>query len=158
MITSSSRSTSKNWPHAYARCCDAGAGKVASADDSPADGANVAPASADGDDPQLPAGQFGEGTEAGNAGTGGPRGAWQHEFALPGSPALTIHGGIRAHIRILDAEGRHHTQLAVHGAGAMGPFAHGAYTVLIKAGGVTEIHPIRIGPDTRPWLIFTEPA
>ena len=46
--------------------------------------------------------------------------------------------------------------LALHGAGMVGPFGHGAYTVLVKAGGSTEIHRIRIGPDTMPYLHFTD--
>jgi hypothetical protein len=38
----------------------------------------------------------------------------------------------------------------------VGPFDHGAYTVLLRIDGLTEIHRIRIGVDTLPYLHFTE--
>ena len=40
----------------------------------------------------------------------------------------------------------------------VGPLPHGAYTVLVKVDGLTEVHRLRIGPDTLPWLQFSEPA
>jgi hypothetical protein len=59
---------------------------------------------------------------------------------------------------VLDATGRKLTQLALHGASMVGPFEHGAYTVLLRTDGLTEIHRIRIGPDTLPYLHFVDLA
>lgn len=122
-------------------------------------GASVAPASADNDESRTPAEQVEDSAPADVAGVGVRRDAWQHTFALPALPALAAGPaahGVRAHVRVLDAAGRNRAQLALHGAGTVGPFADGAYTVLLKSGGLTEVHRIRIGSDTEPYLQFTE--
>ena len=119
-------------------------------------GATVAPASADNDESRTPAEQVQDSTPADVAGVAVRRGAWLHTFALPGLAAGPAAHGVRAHVRVLDAAGRNRAQLALHGAGTVGPFADGAYTVLLKSGGLTEVHRIRIGSDTEPYLQFTE--
>jgi hypothetical protein len=120
-------------------------------------GASVAPASTDNDESRTPAEQVEDSAPADVAGVAVRRGAWQHTFALPAPAAAgpAAHG-VRAHVRVLDATGRNRAQLALHGAGTVGPFADGAYTVLLKSGGLTEVHRIRIGSGTEPYLQFTE--
>ncbi|NMG75228.1 hypothetical protein [Aromatoleum diolicum] len=119
-------------------------------------GANVAPASADGRESRPPAGQFETSSRTDESGEDAGRSAYQHAFPLPASAAPLPHPAARARIRVLDASGRNLVQLTLHGPGMVGPFTHGAYTVLIKADGLTEVHRIRIGPDTLPYLHFTE--
>lgn len=81
---------------------------------------------------------------------------YQHTFALPAPAARIPHRDTRAHLRVLDERGRKVAQLHLHGASMVGPFAPGAFTVLVKANGLTELHRIRIGVDTLPYLHFTE--
>jgi hypothetical protein len=119
-------------------------------------GANVAPARADQDEARMSAEQVEDETRAEFAATDVRHGAWQHTFALPARAVGPAQQDLRAHIRVLDASGRNRAQLVLHGAGTVGPFADGAYTVLIKTGGLTEVHRVRIGSDTQPYLQFTE--
>lgn len=84
-------------------------------------------------------------------------GPYRHAFGL-GAASAAQQPDARARIRVIDSDGRNHVQLALHGAGMIGPLAHGAYTVLVKVDGQTEVHRVRIGPDTLPWLEFSEPA
>lgn len=77
---------------------------------------------------------------------------YRHALPLP----LT-HAGAPTHaplvrMRALDATGRPQLQVALDGPASIGPLPPGAYTVLLKAGGMTEIHRVRIGPDTARWL------
>ena len=81
---------------------------------------------------------------------------YQHTFTLPAPAARVPHRDARAHLRVLDEHGRKLAQLPLHGASMVGPFAPGAMTVLVKANGLTEVHRIRIGVDTLPYLYFTE--
>ncbi|BAL25729.1 hypothetical protein [Azoarcus sp. KH32C] len=118
---------------------------------------NLGPANADDDDAQPPARQFDEASRTGARSEGVRRSAYLHSFALPATHAVVVTGPL-ARVRVLDTTGRPVTQVALDGASAIGPFADGAYTVLIKANGLTEMHRIRIGPDTRPYLQFSEPA
>jgi hypothetical protein len=111
-------------------------------------GAGAAPASADGGEARLSSGQLEDRAAA----------SYQHSFLLPSVPAALMPHQARAHVRVLDASGRKLTQLALHGASSVGPLADGAYTVLIKADGLTEVHRIRVGPDTLPFLRFDETA
>lgn len=112
-------------------------------------GAGAAPASAaDAGESRLASGQLEDRAAA----------AYRHTFALPSVPAALMPHQARAHVRVLDASGRKLTQLALHGASSVGPLADGAYTVLIKADGLTEVHRIRVGPDTLPYLQFDETA
>jgi len=121
-------------------------------------GANVAPARADNDESRLPAKQV-EGSARADLPAAAVRpGAWQHTFALPALAAGPAQQDVLAHIRVLDAAGRNRAQLVVHGDSTVGPFADGAYTVLIKTGGLTEVHRVRIGSDTQPYLQFAEAA
>jgi len=40
----------------------------------------------------------------------------------------------------------------------IGPLDHGAYTVLLRVAGLTEVHRLRIGPDTLAYLSFSDAA
>ncbi len=111
-------------------------------------GAGAAPASAEDGEPRLPSGQLEDSA----------REAYQHGFALPPAPSALMPLAARAHVRVLDASGRKLTQLELHGASSVGPLAAGAYTVLVKADGLTEVHRIRVGPDTQAYLHFGEMA
>ncbi|ATE59744.1 hypothetical protein [Thauera sinica] len=85
------------------------------------------------------------------------RHGYRHRFALAGMAAgAHAPGGALAHLRVLDAGGRKVVHLALHGDSMVGPLAHGSYTVLLRANGLTEVHRIRIGSDTLPYLHFTE--
>lgn len=119
-------------------------------------GTNVAPANADNRESRPPAGQFEGRTRSDELDEDARRATYQHTFALPASVSGLPHQDARARIRVLDVSGRNLAQLTLHGPGMVGPFAHGAYTVLIKVDGLTEVHRLRIGPDTLPYLHFTE--
>lgn len=82
--------------------------------------------------------------------------AYLHTFNLPDSAPGTLDHAERASLRILDASGRKLVQLALNGASMIGPLDHGAYTVLLKVAGLTEVHRLRIGPDTLPYLNFSD--
>ena len=84
--------------------------------------------------------------------------AYPLSFALPAPADGGLVEASKAAIRVLDSEGRKLVQMEVHGASMVGPFDHGAYTLLIKANGLTEVHRLRIGTDTLPYLHFTETA
>lgn len=81
----------------------------------------------------------------------------QYVFRL-GAPAVRSHPAARAHLRVLDAGGRSALQLALHGPAMVGPLAAGAYTVLVKIDGLTQVQPVHIGPGVGPWLHVREPA
>lgn len=85
------------------------------------------------------------------------RAAFQHVFWL-GTPVPLPNPGTRAHVRVLDAQGRTALQLPLHGAGMVGPLPAGAYTVLVKTDGMTRVQQLRIGAGVGPWLHFSEPA
>ncbi|HJV27198.1 MAG TPA: hypothetical protein VJ673_16040 [Aromatoleum sp.] len=118
---------------------------------------NLGPANADDDDAQPPARQFDEASRTGARSEGLDRSIYLHSFALPAARTSVLAGPL-ARVRVLDTTGRPITQVALDGASTIGPFAHGAYTVLLKANGLTEMHRVRIGPDTRPYLQFSESA
>lgn len=111
-------------------------------------GAGAAPASAEDGEARLASGQFEDSACK----------SYQHSFALPPAPSALMPLAPRAHVRVLDARGRKLTQVALHGASSVGPFDEGAYTVLLKADGLTEVHRIRVGPDTQAYLHFGEMA
>ncbi|HEY9192989.1 MAG TPA: hypothetical protein VIO81_08935 [Methyloversatilis sp.] len=118
--------------------------------------ANAAPATGDEDSARTPTEQTNDSARADDMRTTSGQAAYRHTFALA-APALDVTGqGVRARVRVIDERGRDQALLALHGASMVGPFAHGAYTVLVKAGGATEVHRIRIGPDTMPYLHFTD--
>ena len=119
-------------------------------------GANAAIAPGDGDDAQPANGGRDEYSRSDETGDDGRHGAYRHTFALAPPAARVPQRDARAHVRVLDAGGRRVAQLALHGASMVGPFDHGAYTVLLRIDGLTEIHRIRIGVDTLPYLHFTE--
>lgn len=81
-----------------------------------------------------------------------------HSFTLPAAAPGTLDHAERASVRVLDANGRKEVQLALHGPGMVGPLADGAYTVLLKVAGLTEVHRLRIGPDTQAYLAFLDNA
>jgi hypothetical protein len=81
---------------------------------------------------------------------------YRHAFSLGAASAGRVQA--RARVRIVDGGGRTHARLALHGAGMVGPLPHGAYTVVLEVDGLTEVHRLRIGPDTLPWLQFSEPV
>ena len=119
---------------------------------------NVGPASANDDDTPPPAHQMEGETRAEARGENNRRGNYLHTFGLPQAHAVLATHTPRARVRVLDANGRLLTQQALDGAATLGPFADGAYAVLIKANGLTELHRVRIGPDTQAYLRFSEPA
>jgi len=84
--------------------------------------------------------------------------SYRHEFPLRPSAAGVPGCGARAHVRVLDASGRKFVQLKLDGAAMVGPFRPGAYTVLVKAQGLTEVHRVRIGAGTLPYLQFADSA
>jgi hypothetical protein len=81
---------------------------------------------------------------------------YRHAFRLGAASAAQAQA--RARVRIVDRGGHTHARLALHGAGMVGPLPHGAYTVVLEVDGLTEVHRLRIGPDTLPWLQFSEPV
>jgi hypothetical protein len=83
---------------------------------------------------------------------------YRHEFPLRPFAAAVPGGGAGAHVRVLDAGGRKFVQLKLDGAAMVGPFRPGAYTVLVKAQGLTEVHRVRIGAGTLPYLQFADSA
>ncbi len=119
-------------------------------------GANVAPASAGSDNARLAADRQEDNKYAHNVAAGGQSDAYPLSFALPAPSVAPIAGQTRADVRVLDRDGRKLVQIALDGDSMIGPFDHGAYTVLIKANGLTEVHRVRIGTDTLPYLHFTE--
>ncbi|WP_159098190.1 hypothetical protein [Parazoarcus communis] len=119
-------------------------------------GANVAPASAGNDEASRAADQQEENKYTHGVAAEGHSDAYPLSFALPAPSLAPIAGQARADVRVLDGDGRKLVQLALDGASMIGPFDHGAYTVLIKANGMTEVHRLRIGTDTLPYLYFTE--
>lgn len=119
-------------------------------------GTNTAIASGDRDDLQPGRTDRDEWTRSEDSSDEAERGSYQHTFALPTSTASMPHGDARAHLRVLDEHGHKLVQLPLHGASMVGPFAPGAFTVLVRAGGLTDVHRIRIGLDTLPYLHFTE--
>lgn len=84
--------------------------------------------------------------------------SYRHVFELrPASAALP--GALdRAQVRVIDDAGRNRIQLRIQGAGMVGPLAPGAYTVLVKAAGLTEVHRVQVASKEQGWLHFTEPA
>lgn len=110
------------------------------------------------DDMRPASENHGEGTNVDESGEDARHSAYQHTFSLADPRTAIPHRGARAQLRVLDATGRKLTQLALHGASMVGPFEHGAYTVLLRTDGLTEIHRIRIGPDTLPYLHFVDLA
>ena len=118
--------------------------------------ANAAPAAGDEDSARTPTEQTDDSARADDLRAAPGQATYRHTFTLA-TPALDVTGqGVRARVRVIDEQGRNRALLALHGAGMVGPFAHGAYTVLVKAGGATEVHRIRIGPDTMPYLHFAD--
>lgn len=119
-------------------------------------GVNAAPASAGADDAQI--GDLKEDsryTQQQTPQTG--QDAYPLTFTLPPSEGpLAEDSGVA--IRVLDSDGRKLVQMHINGASMVGPLDHGAYTLLIKAAGLTEVHRLRIGTDTLPYLHFTEAA
>ncbi len=122
-------------------------------------GGEIASASAgDGDVPMRIADRREEGLRSEEVGDDPPGSAYRHVFALRSLELRAPTGGPRAQLRVLDARGRYVAQLALHGPAMVGPFGDGAYTVLIVSEGVTEVHRVRVGSDTLPYLQFTEVA
>ncbi len=118
--------------------------------------ANAATAGSDEDTPRPPTERMEDSARTDDLHGDTGHAAYRHTFVLA-APALDVTGqGVRARVRVIDEGGRNRALLALHGASMVGPFGHGAYTVLVKAGGSTEIHRIRIGPDTMPYLHFTD--
>lgn len=121
-------------------------------------GLGATPARADGENWQASTGGREDDMRADDTADVMPRG-YQHLFALPASAAARLHERrALADVRVLDATGRKALQLALHGESMVGPLAHGSYTVLLRTNGLTEVQRIRIGPDTLPYLHFTETA
>ncbi|MGE0013102.1 MAG: hypothetical protein AB7S62_12825 [Azoarcus sp.] len=121
-------------------------------------GANVAPASAGNDEASLAADQQEENKYTHSVAAEAHPEAYPLSFALPAPSLSPIAGKARADVRVLDRDGHKLVQMALDGASMIGPFDHGAYTVLIKANGLTEVHRLRIGTDTLPYLHFIETA
>ncbi|TAH42106.1 MAG: hypothetical protein EYC67_16345 [Betaproteobacteria bacterium] len=119
-------------------------------------GIGATPALADAEGWPPPNGDRKDDARNDDAADDAPRG-YQHRFTVPGPEAGSqVLGGALAHLRVLDAGGRKVAQLALHGESMVGPFDHGSYTVLLRANGLTEVHRLRIGGDTLPYLHFTE--
>ncbi|PKO52676.1 MAG: hypothetical protein CVU28_10075 [Betaproteobacteria bacterium HGW-Betaproteobacteria-21] len=84
--------------------------------------------------------------------------AYLHTFTLPDPAPGTLGHAERASLRILDTSGRKLVQVTLNGASMIGPLDHGAYTVLLRVAGLTEVHRLRIGPDTLAYLSFSDAA
>lgn len=119
-------------------------------------GLGATPALADAEGWQSQRGSREDDKRADDASDDTPRG-YQHRFALPAASTVMQHDrqGL-ADLRVLDAAGRKALQLSLHGESMVGPLGHGSYTVLLRTNGLTEVQRIRIGPDTLPYLHFTE--
>lgn len=120
-------------------------------------GANVSPASA-AEENLHGKDQQDDNKYAHNAPARADQAAYPLSFALPGSGTAAIATPVRSDIRVLDRHGRKLVQMTLDGPSMVGPFDHGAYTLLIKTQGMTEVHRLRIGTDTLPYLHFTETA
>lgn len=97
-------------------------------------------------------------TRESGAGERSERPRYLHAFVLPDHAPGTLNHAELASVRILDASGRKLVHLALHGAGMVGPLDHGPYTVLLRISGLTEVHRLRIGADTLPYLSFGDTA
>lgn len=120
-------------------------------------GANMSPASAASDEATR-GNEYGDDNRYTHGAQSAQGAAYPLSFELPGTDAPALTGRTRAQVRVLDDGGRKLMQMAVDGPSMIGPLGHGAYTLLIKANGLTEVHRLRIGNDTLPYLHFTEPV
>ncbi len=92
-----------------------------------------------------------------SAGDASSRLPYQHVLLL-GSPTPLPNLPARAQLQVIDELGRTVLKLPVHGASMVGPLAAGAYTVLVKTDGPSQVQRLRIGGGAASWLHLSEPA
>lgn len=97
-----------------------------------------------------------EASEA-SAGDASSRLPYQHVLLL-GSPTPLPNLPARAQLQVIDELGDTVLKLPVHGASMVGPLAAGAYTVLVKTDGPSQVQRLRIGAGAASWLHLSEPA
>lgn len=98
-------------------------------------------------------------TKAEDEGEGAAMAAtYRHVFELHAAGASLPQAPDRAQVRVIDHAGRNRIHLAVQGASMIGPLPPGAYTVLVKSAGLTEVHRVQVASVEQGWLHFTEAA